>query len=745
MSDQISKEIVFKARFDSSGLSDQVRATGQKIKDLEKQNGLNTDLYHSKKRLGELGDGDRVSMMDRAKFMKDRFTDEQNHARKMIELEKERMRVVKERTESLQKIQKDNAWKGTNPNDWDPIDRRNWEQLHQEKAAALNEAGMYRQSGRTAKWAWAGRAGSVATGIGTVGGIGIEMLEAFNQAPRIARVNEAMAARGIYGEQISQAYGSDPRSWIYQGQRKSAMDNAKVEADRANTLSMWKPIMSALLVGGAIAGALPTGGFSLMGAASALGGAALTGTDSVSMGLLTGGTTGMKAAQAKRLADIYGSNYEAEINSNQIFKAGVDRISESGQQSLNFRRKFNLSNTEYTNFLMPNGFTNEQTMSAAESILAAGGSTSGATGLSKSVNQMMAKGLLSAPQIAGGLSGIGTSDSTTTKIMEDMMAEGMRRGLNASELNKFTNVVTNVLASKAGVSSDSAAAITSNMAGYIASATPAGVNAAASAFQTVENAQKAISGIGGAIGFQQMRGLGLTVGGKLLLNQKTKSDWLNAQNDEEIVGEFYKTHPNATVGDAQWNAFVSKGTNIAESKLWTNRKGIHDLKAYQDAFKKYGYDDKRTRAARTNLSEDLQTFFTGNTPEDQKQRMSIIAGQSGVFKGPISLDYAKKLEKDSQNELNKSTGIQDAKAAAETFATLAHLTDVSAGQIQNFTDALMRAVSVINAAVSSGDYGKIKQGYDQPSTPPAVNSKKHNTMSWEDVKYRASHPFNPHG
>lgn len=144
------------------------------------------------------------------------------------------------------------------------------------------------------------------------------------------------------------------------------------------------------------------------------------------------------------------------------------------------------------------GFTDDMGLEMSSGILGAGGSTRMARNSAFGLQMQRGLNLTNAGQVLGTLSGsLGTSHATEQSVIK-IVAEGMKRGLNDSEFaeenRRFTQVVSEIIASSGASTKEDSGRIANTFGNFLAENTTAGINAAKSAYEEYQQTSSATTG-----------------------------------------------------------------------------------------------------------------------------------------------------------------------------------------------------------------------------------------------------------
>jgi len=224
----------------------------------------------------------------------------------------------------------------------------------------------------------------------------------------------------------------------------------------------------------------------------------------------------LQALQISEMVSDFNGLIEAEKNKNPVKKAAEERFQQTRQRNLEVQRSMGLSNAGFygeageagQSGLLGRGFqagyTEEETLGAAQGIGAAGGSTRSSRFNNVLANQMSRRmDMTNSSQLIGGLSrqlgGNVETEAATIKVMSEAMKLGLDKSEFAAEQRKFAEMTVGAIQA-AGVSSvQGAGEAAAGFAAFNAGNTMADLNAMGGAQRAFDQATSQTGNPRGAI------------------------------------------------------------------------------------------------------------------------------------------------------------------------------------------------------------------------------------------------------
>lgn len=364
--------------------------------------------------------------------------------------------------------------------------------------------------------------GRIAGAAGAALGAGSELYRTYSGMP--------LATESAMGSTVSNTMGRDVRN-IYSGRSSFEMMFAPERARAAQMALAYGRSTQAADVGSLAGSALAIGG-----------GAAMAGTGIGAVpGLMSAGAGIYNIARnprlgalalspfsstarnyyqsgiAQQIGEEYSGAYEAQKQQNPFKTAAVDQYQQNFQRNLQAQRSMGMGGQAFYGaggFMSGGGeFTPELMLQMSQGIMGGGGSSRAAGGSSLFGNQLARRDLTNAGSVLGTLSGgLGTSESTRTATI-DILAEGMKLGLDdskfAEENRRFTQMTAEIV-SRSGATSGFGE-IAGGVSRFVGENTNKGLEAARGAYEQYQQISSATSGPRGvmrAAGFMKDTVLG---------------------------------------------------------------------------------------------------------------------------------------------------------------------------------------------------------------------------------------------
>lgn len=328
--------------------------------------------------------------------------------------------------------------------------------------------------------------GRMAASAGSALLSGAEMYRAYSGMPLGAESAMGSAVGNTAGRDIGDIYsGRAPFEMVFASKKAQAARMALAYGESTRASDVGSLAGSAALIGGGAAMAFKGGsvgagfGSAVPGLGTAAGAAA-----GAAPGLTLAGTGMYNIARNPRLAALalsplsstarnyyesgiaqqigekYSGAYDALKQQTPSETAAVDQYQQNFMRNLQAQRSMGMGSKAFYGaggFMSGGGeFTPEMMLQMSQGILGAGGSSRAAGGNSLFANQLARKGLTNADAVLGTLSGgLGTSEVTRSATI-DILAEGMKLGLDKSEYaeenRRFTQMTAEII-SRSGATS----------------------------------------------------------------------------------------------------------------------------------------------------------------------------------------------------------------------------------------------------------------------------------------------------
>jgi hypothetical protein len=196
----------------------------------------------------------------------------------------------------------------------------------------------------------------------------------------------------------------------------------------------------------------------------------------------------LEAMQYSEFASDFNSLVEAEKNKDPVKQMAEERYQQNKDRNLQVQRSMGISNNEFygggglLSRGFRGGFTEEETLGAAGSILGAGGSTTSARYNNVMANQMSKRmDMTNAGQILGGISrnlgGNVETENATIKVMSEAMKLGLDKSEFAAEQRKFAELTVSAIQASGASSVAGAAQAAASFSAFGAGTTMADLNA----------------------------------------------------------------------------------------------------------------------------------------------------------------------------------------------------------------------------------------------------------------------------
>lgn len=246
------------------------------------------------------------------------------------------------------------------------------------------------------------------------------------------------------------------------------------------------------------------------------------------------------AMSTERMVRNYQENMESNKNQDPMKQLALSNYEGTHNRDLDVQRKLGLGDgamygsSGFMRNYINQGFTNEQGMGSMNNIIAAGGSTRMARDPSSSLQMGRQFDLTNSDSVMGKLSGNYGDPNKAKSATIEILAEGMRQGLNKSEFReeqrKFTEAAASFLA-RGYAGSDSDMERQAGMFGNGLNAkTGVGIQSASNAADIVAEVSAQGTGPEGALGFSSLLS---SKTGKKLSDQSQQS--LNTMDIKDVT------------------------------------------------------------------------------------------------------------------------------------------------------------------------------------------------------------------
>lgn len=440
--------------------------------------------------------------------------------------------------------------------------------------------------------------------------------EDFKQATRAA--TGTLASQSPSGQTMSSIYRGDIGDMIYESpERSRAADLTMSKLEREQAIYSRGNVLSGLgasaLAGGAAGSFLggPIG--------SALGALGAAGTYMFSDMKRFNSLWDPESVQKQLMGEAiqnYNTNIDIEKAQDPLKFLARDEYNRNRQSNLSFQRTMGMSDEQMfgvrgiagTGFLgsgLSQGITREELMGAADSVLGAGGSTVSARRNAVLVAQMQRAGMQNAGGIVGQLSGaIGNSKETESATIK-VMAEGVRRGLDSSELrqenNRFNDIMASVISSSGVTSAAGAQNVSDYIGQFLSGKSMKSIEAIPSAMSYVESLQTGGQTPQGAIKASKIMSSSLLSG--LSYESKTaissaKGRELNVDSPEikSMVAELQSRGDKRSSSEIA-NALVSEINNINKESVVSTARVQKSVESARSEFSQLQGTDSEKIAA----------------------------------------------------------------------------------------------------------------------------------------------------
>lgn len=358
---------------------------------------------------------------------------------------------------------------------------------------------------------------------GIIGGITTAVVQGISQiagSPSRGLIAGGSAVSNTAGRELSSFYnGNLPTELAFTKEKREAKEMADKQEAAERAKDTAKSAAGIGLIGTAGATALSTG-WTGVGALAA-GGQALA-----AMGALFGSQR-MRAQTTSALtknlfpqtsrenheeyenliaqqnAEDYRKNYEAKKQLNPLKVLAVDEYNQNSQRDLDFQRQMGLNTQSFRgtfkNQIFDAGFTGEQGMGMASSIMGAGGSTRSTTG-NAALGLQAGRNLdmTNAGSVLGKLSGSMGSAETTKESFVKLLAEGTRVGLDGSDFReenrKFVESAAQMISKSGTTSGEGVDQLLSQFGRFFGDKTMTGIDAGKGAFELYRETSMATTG-----------------------------------------------------------------------------------------------------------------------------------------------------------------------------------------------------------------------------------------------------------
>jgi hypothetical protein len=216
-----------------------------------------------------------------------------------------------------------------------------------------------------------------------------------------------------------------------------------------------------------------------------------------------------KGIEAKQKSEDYQKSLTGKKEENQQKKTGIEYFNQNRERDLASERALGFSSADFTGqggWLdqgTNKGFTQNQMVGASAGILGAGGSTRAARGASSSLEMQRKYDLTNSSDVMGKLSGTLGGAKETDQATIKILAEGMRLGLNASDMTeenrKFTATVAGIAAASFARSPEDVMNKAEQFSKFMGSNTMQGIAGAQEAFGQYQERSKSTSGAYGVV------------------------------------------------------------------------------------------------------------------------------------------------------------------------------------------------------------------------------------------------------
>jgi len=326
-----------------------------------------------------------------------------------------------------------------------------------------------------------------------------------------AQQGGAVQTAGFLSRNIMQGQAMQNYYWAPENQK--AMQRAMTEMQRQRKLDTFK----LGITGSAISGGLANGG---LGLAAGLGYGAYNfiadqrmRNRMLSMLPESMGGGYFKQRYGSQLAQELMQNFEQNRRSERQLKPfkqmGMEYFQKNFMPNLQTQRTLGLTDEElygkqgYLQGLYGEGFTTRQGRQMTQQLVGAGASTRMARTPEQALQFVRNMDLTNAGQVMGRLSGTLGSTEKSRNATIDILAEGMRKGLDSSdyaeEQRKFASSVSQIVYQAGATGENAAERLTGGFGQFVNRRTTRGLQAAQGAYQTMQNISSSSTGIRGAI------------------------------------------------------------------------------------------------------------------------------------------------------------------------------------------------------------------------------------------------------
>src|ERR1035437_4140934 len=277
-----------------------------------------------------------------------------------------------------------------------------------------------------------------------------------------------------------------------------------------------------------------------------------------------------KGIEAKQKSEDYQKSLTGKKEENQQKKTGIEYFNQNRERDLQSERAMGFSSAEFTGeggFLdkgRDRGFTQNQMTDSSAGILGAGGSTRMARGSSSALEMQRKYDLTNAPEVMGKLSGVLGGKEQSEQATIKILTEGMRLGLNASDMTeenrKFTSIVAGIASQSYAKTPEDVMNKAEQFSKFVSSNTMMGLQGAQEAFGAYQERSKSTSGA-----------YGVLQGSHFLKNDLTKN-LLPGQMDAVMGMADADITPNNPVVQDTYNQYKSKGGTLSIEKYV---EGLH--------------------------------------------------------------------------------------------------------------------------------------------------------------------------
>ncbi|CAM6005467.1 unnamed protein product [Sphagnum balticum] len=523
--------------------------------------------------------------------------------------------------------------------------------------------------------------------IGGLTGAIVRGINEISNTPSRSLVAGGSAVSQFVGKEYASIYnGTLPNELAFTKEKTEAKEMADKQ-ERANRLQDNVRTAAAIALGtkaavmvaeGFAPGAVVAGG---LGLGAAFGGSRMFAKTAADISEMIPGMGGFAKQErsyynnllAQQNAEDYSNNLAAKKQLNPTKVLAVDEYNQNSQRDLDFQRQTGLTNDgfrgRFKTTAFDAGFTGEQAMTSASSILGSGGSTRAAVGnATTSLQAQRNLDVTNAGSIIGKLSsGLGSAD-TTKEAFVKLLAEGTRVGLDGSDFReenrRFVESAADMITKSGATTGEGVDQVLSQFGRFFGDKTNAGIDAGKSAFNLYRETSMATTGPRGT-----MRAAGMLTDPTInKLSRDSREalfnmpiDQLTPDNPAIIaMAQQAKTTPQALI-DAQ-NRITSNSANLfknsdtARDKLANVKKkyGIQSAIGYQGPFSPQAYTEIKAALGESNIAQIKEHPELG---QDQR----LTSAYSDALSSRDSRGMNKALEEAKARQLgsNTTTRVED--------------------------------------------------------------------------------------